>query len=85
MKSIYKILFSVLLIISLSPFANVSAATPATSQDLDTLVSELIYYYGEDARTDILRTHPMIFGISLFDQVERSKYVCSRILPVIIY
>jgi len=60
MKKIYKILFSVLLIISLSPFANVSAATPDTSQDLDTLVSELIYYYGEDARTDILRTLDLI-------------------------
>lgn len=60
MKKIYKILISVLLIISVSPFAHVSAATLDTSKDLDTLVSDLIYYYGEDARTDVLRTLELI-------------------------
>jgi len=42
MKKTYKIFISLLLIISLLPFANVSAATPVTSKDVDTLVSELI-------------------------------------------
>src|SRR5690625_752551 len=59
MNKVYKVLISVLsvlLIISFMPFSNVVAETPDTSKDLDTLVSELMYYYGEDARTDVLRT-----------------------------
>ena len=64
MKKIYKILISVLLIISLMPFSNVSAETSDTSKNLETLISELIYYYGEDARTDVLRTLELIEGKS---------------------
>src|SRR5699024_8736112 len=56
MKKIYKILISVLLVISLMPFSNVSAGTHFNSKNLDNLISELIYYYGEEARTDVLRT-----------------------------
>lgn len=56
MKKTCKIFISILLIMSLLPFTHVSAATPDTVKDADTLVSELIYYYGEEARTDILRT-----------------------------
>lgn len=53
MKKLYQFL-SVLLIFI--PFSSVLAEASDTSKDLDTLVSELIYYYGKDARTDILRT-----------------------------
>lgn len=42
------------------PFSAVSAATPDTTKDVNTLISELIYYYGQDARTDILRTLDLI-------------------------
>ena len=56
MKKIYKILISLVLIISFLPFSNISAETNETSKSVDRLVSELIYYYGEEARTDILRT-----------------------------
>ncbi|WP_373893796.1 YdcF family protein [Virgibacillus sp. CBA3643] len=60
MRKICKILVSMLLIISLMPFSNVSAETTDTSKDLETLISELIYYYGEDARTDVLRSLELI-------------------------
>jgi vancomycin permeability regulator SanA len=67
MKKIYNLLFSLLLIFSLIPFSTASAETPDASKDLKTLVSELIYYYGQDARTDVQRTLELIEEQSLED------------------
>ncbi|HLS09510.1 YdcF family protein [Lentibacillus sp.] len=56
MKKIFNILISALLIFSLMPFSNVSAEMHHNSKSLGKLISELIYYYGEEAHTDVLRT-----------------------------
>ncbi|MBT2215512.1 YdcF family protein [Virgibacillus dakarensis] len=56
MNKIHKILISMLVVFSLLPFSSVSAETSVNSKEADTLISELIYYYGEGARTDVLRT-----------------------------
>jgi uncharacterized SAM-binding protein YcdF (DUF218 family) len=56
MKKMFNLLFSVLLLFSLLPFSTASAETSEPSKTVNTLVSELIYYYGQDARTDVLRT-----------------------------
>lgn len=42
------------------PLSNVLAETQNNSTNLEKLTSELIYYYGEEARTDILRTLDLI-------------------------
>jgi vancomycin permeability regulator SanA len=60
MKKLFNVFIGVLLISSLLPFADGSAASPDTSTEVDTLISELIYYYGEGARTDVLRTLDLI-------------------------
>lgn len=67
MKKMYHLLFSFLLLFSLFPFSAASAETPAASKDVKTLVSELFYYYGQDARTDVLRTLDLIEEQSLDD------------------
>lgn len=67
MKKIINLLLSLLLIFSLIPFSTASAETPDASKDLKTLVSELIYYYGQDARTDVQRTLELIEVQSLED------------------
>lgn len=67
MKKISKILISVILIISFLPFSNISAETYSNSKSIDKLVSELIYYYGEEARTDVLRTLDLMEGKSKED------------------
>ncbi|MFD2210156.1 YdcF family protein [Virgibacillus halophilus] len=56
MKKIYKIFICLLLTLCLMPFSNALAETPADSKTIDTLTSELLYYYGQEARTDVLRT-----------------------------
>lgn len=56
MKRIYKILISLVLLISFLPFSSISAESINHSNDIDGRISELIYYYGEEAQTDILRT-----------------------------
>ncbi|CEG26909.1 ElyC/SanA/YdcF family protein [Bacillus sp. B-jedd] len=66
-KKIYALLFSLLLIFSMISFNTASAETPDASKDIKTLVSELIYYYGQDARTDVLRTLDLIEEQSLVD------------------
>lgn len=68
MKKMYKILISVILIISFLPFSNVSAETHNNSKSIDKLVSELIYYYGEEARTDVLRT------LDLMEEKSKEDY-----------
>lgn len=67
MKKISHLLLSLLLIFSLIPFSTASAETPDASKDLKTLVSELIYYYGQDARTDVQRTLELIEVQSMED------------------
>lgn len=47
---------SLLLVFSLLPFTVVSAETNTDSKSVDQLISEVIYYFGENAETDILRT-----------------------------
>lgn len=56
MKRIYMIFISTLLIFSFLSFSTVSAETQNIKKSLDERISELIYYYGEEARTDVLRT-----------------------------
>jgi DUF218 domain/FIVAR domain len=60
MKKVFNLLLSLLLIVSLMPFSNASAETSESSKNVNTLISELIYYYGQDARTDVLRTLDLI-------------------------
>lgn len=64
MKKIYKIFISVLLVISFLPFSTVSAETNSNSKSIDDLTGELIYYYGEESRTDVLRTLELMKGES---------------------
>ncbi|MFS0750397.1 YdcF family protein [Oceanobacillus sp. 1P07AA] len=58
MKKIYMIFISTLLIIGFLSFSTVSAESePKNIQESpDERISELIYYYGEEARTDVART-----------------------------
>lgn len=64
MKKISLILISTLLAISLMPFSTASAATYDSSKDIDEFISESIYYFGEKAETDVLRT---------LDQMEKKS------------
>lgn len=56
MRNIYKVFISLLLVFSLLPFTAVSAEISTDSKKVDQLISEIIYYFGENAETDILRT-----------------------------
>lgn len=67
MKNINKIFISLLLMISIFPFMTVSADTSPESESVDQLISELIYYFGEDADTDILRTLDLMKERSIED------------------
>ena len=56
MKKFHMMFISTLLIIGFLSFSTVSAESHNTQESLDERISELIYYYGEEARTDVLRT-----------------------------
>ena len=56
MKRIHKMFISLLLVFSILPYSAASAETSTDSESVDQLISELIYYFGEEADTDILRT-----------------------------
>src|SRR5699024_1916352 len=56
MKRIHKMFISLLLVFSILPYSAASAETSTDSESVDQLISELIYYSGEEADTDILRT-----------------------------
>ncbi|WP_424475228.1 YdcF family protein [Oceanobacillus kimchii] len=56
MKKIHMIFISTLLTIVFLSITTVSAESYNPQESLDERISELIYYYGEEARTDILRT-----------------------------
>ncbi|BAC14837.1 hypothetical protein [Oceanobacillus iheyensis HTE831] len=60
MKKIHMMFISTLLIIGFLSFSTVSAESHNTQESLDERISELIYYYGEEARTDVIRTLDLI-------------------------
>lgn len=64
MKKIYRIFISFVLILSLLPLSNALAATPDNAKNIDKLTSELLYYYGKEARTDVSRTLDLMKEIS---------------------
>ncbi|TQS71143.1 YdcF family protein [Ornithinibacillus gellani] len=65
MKKFYTMVMSLLLVCSLFSFTTVEAQ--ASTKGVDQLTSELIYYFGEEGHTDVLRTLDAMKEVSAED------------------